>query len=151
MGKAVFISFDHGDAQQVGGLRATLTNSNSKLSFVDRSLPAPVLNAQGHPIKLLPDNPSAEKLRVEIRALMERASRMLVLLGRDTHSSEWVKWEIGEFYKRKRLGANTQQILCMRLKGSANTGAPQIVKDYGLTVVNWDTGYLARWAGSSTV
>ena len=71
--------------------------------------------------------------------MLNNASRLLVLIGRDTHSSEWVKWEIDTFKQLK----NSPKILLMRVPGDTNSGATSNGKN--LELVNWNTNYLADW------
>lgn len=136
----IFLSFDHGDADQVNGLRGLLENPNHDLTGDDRSLEEPVTDESGQPILLLPTDPRAEPVRKKIRELFDQASRMVVLIGQNTHSSLWVNWEIDEFHRRK----SARRIYAMRLKGS-RAGAPPALARVGAGPVHeWDPDALAR-------
>ncbi len=137
----IFLSFDHDDADQVNGLRGLIANPNHDLTCGDRSLKQPVLDRSGRPIKLLPTDPSSEPVRKRIRELFDQASRLVVLVGRNTHSSEWVNWEISDFAARK----SEPKIYAMRLKASQG-GAPPALAKVGVGAVNpWDPDALGRW------
>lgn len=138
----IFLSFDHDDADQVNGLRGLLANPNHELTGDDRSLKQPVTNESGQPIKLPPTDPRAEKVRTKIRDLMDQASRLVVLVGRNTHSSLWCNWEIEEWVQRKGTAAN---IYAMHLKDSRG-GPPAALAKVGVSTVHpWDPDALARW------
>src|SRR5436853_6213667 len=101
----VFVSYDHDDQKQVNGFKALKSNPNHPLDFHDHSLKEPVLDKLGRPIKHPPSDPRSQKVRDEIRGKFDRASKLVVLIGDDTHKSEWVDWEIRTFYNmKKRLG-----------------------------------------------
>jgi hypothetical protein len=141
MPKAVFISFDHDDASQVGGLRATLKNMNNSIDFLDRSLREPVKDVNGRPIMVKPSDSRAKKVKSEIIDLMNASSKMVVLIGRNTHSSEWVKWEIDKFREIKHN--DDRRIICMRLKGNTSFGKP--ANATGISIIDWDLDFLNRW------
>lgn len=142
MSKAVFISFDHDDEKQVGGLRAAISNPNNAITFLDRSLKAPVKDSYGSPIVVPPSDIRATRVKSEISSLMNESSKMVVLIGRNTHSSLWVQWEIDNF---RRTKGSSGRILCMRLRGDYTSGAPNNAG--GISVVNWDLDYLKNWIG----
>lgn len=147
----IFLSFDHGDADQVNGLRGLLENPNHDLTGDDRSLKEPVTYENGQPILLLPTDPRAEPVRKKIRELFDQASRMVVLIGQNTHSSLWVNWEIDDFHRRKSDlgGVAARRIYAMRLKGSRG-GAPAALARVGAGPVHeWDPDALARWLDTS--
>ena len=142
----IFISYDHGNAVQVEGFRGLIRNPNHALECHDRSLPSPVRDRHGQIIALLPDQPSAEPVRVAIRRLFEKCSRLVVLIGDDTHSSRWVEWEIKEFFRLKSsVGSDAaKRIRGMRLK-SARGGDPAALTGRSAPTLGWDPAALHRW------
>lgn len=90
----VFVSFDHDDQKQVGGFKLLKSNPNHPLNFQDHSLKEAVLGRTGQPIKYAPSDARSKPVRDEIISKFERASKLVVLIGDDTHKSAWVEWEI---------------------------------------------------------
>src|SRR5690348_15009022 len=101
MASNVFVSFDHDDQKQVGGLKLLKNNPAHPLDFRDHSLKEPVLDRGGRPIKYPPGDPRSKSVRDEITRKFERASKLVVLIGDETSTSAWVDWEINTFYKMK--------------------------------------------------
>jgi MTH538 TIR-like domain (DUF1863) len=97
-----FISYDHDDQQQVGGFRLLKNSPKHPLDFQDHSLKDAVRDRTGKPIKYPPSDPRSKPVRDEIVKKFDRASKLVVLIGDDTHNSEWVDWEINTFYEMKK-------------------------------------------------
>lgn len=143
----IFISFDHDDAAQVNGFRGLIENPNHPLDAYDRSLTEPVVDERGRPIKVRPGDPRAAPVKREIRRRFDRCSRLVVLVGNDTHTSEWVDWEIRAFYDMKYplSGDRTwKRIRGMWLKG-AYGGLPDALTDRSTRALEWDPITLDRW------
>ena len=104
MAANAFISFDHDDQRQVGGFRLLKSNPKHPLDFHDHSLKEPVLARSGKPLKYPPSNPRSKPVRDDIIRRFNRASKLVVLIGDATCSSEWVTWEINTFYDLKAFG-----------------------------------------------
>lgn len=135
----LFVSYIHEDDKHIELLRSIKNNDNNRISFNDRSLAKPILNEHGHVNKKLPSDPKSEPVRNCIKHLLRKSNRMLVLIGKDTHSSEWVKWEIETFFKLKQQ----PNILLMRVPYEHFAGSPACVKD--LPLVNWNVDFLKEW------
>jgi hypothetical protein len=121
MASNVFVSFDHDDQRQVGGFKLLKNNPNHPLDFQDYSLKDDVRDRSGRPIKYPPSDPRSKPVRDKILAKFDLASKLVVLIGDDTHASEWVDWEINSFYELKQplSKENTwKRIRGMTLKGS---------------------------------
>lgn len=145
----VFVSFDHDDQQQVAGFKALIRNPNHPLDFHDHSLNEPIVGRRGKPLVYPPDDARAKSVRQEILRKFDEASRMIVLIGRSTHNSTWVRWEIVTFFeKKKRLpGDTTKRIIAMRLKGCENVPLPKVLKGRSSNTIKWDLmlhGWLER-------
>lgn len=145
----VFISYDHNDQNQVNGFKAVKFNPNHPLDFHDHSLKEPVVDKAGRPIKYPPSDPRSQKVRNEIKAKFDRASKLVVLIGDQTQQSEWVDWEIRTFYDLKRPVSNEntwKRIRGMKLKGSENATLPAALCDgRSMQPLPWNPEALDRW------
>lgn len=137
--KSVFISYDHKDQNILDDIKSIKNNPNNVADFLNRSLIDPILNEHGHVNRRTPIDPKSLPVRQEIEKLLKQSSKLLVLIGRDTHSSEWVKWEIGTFTKLKKK----PDILLMRASGEQLAGAPSNAKH--LEITNWNFKKLSWW------
>jgi hypothetical protein len=137
--KSVFISYDHGDQNHLNSIKSLRLNSNNAIEFIDRSLKEPVLNSYGDINRRLPSDPASLPVRREIEKLLNLSSKLLVLVGRDTHSSEWVDWEV-ENYKRTK---SNESILFMRVPNNSSSGFSSNKKSVNVT--DWDSVKLSDW------
>lgn len=147
MTSRIFISFDHDDAAQVNGFRGLIDNPQHPLDAYDRSLTEPVVDAYGRPIKVRPSDPRAAPVKREIIRRFDTSSRLVVLIGDDTHSSEWVAWEIETFYNLKHplSGDRTwKRMRGMWLKGRTG-GKPAALAGRSTPAMEWDPVALDRW------
>ena len=149
MAKNVFVSFDHDDAKQVGGFRLLKANPNYGLDFHDHSLRQPVVGASGKPIKYPPSDPRSKPVRDEIKGKFERSSKFVVLIGENTHNSEWVEWEINTFFEMKKplSGDKTwKRIRGMLLKDQDKATIPSALYNGRSTQwLSWDPEALDKW------
>ncbi len=144
----VFLSYDFSDSQQVGALRSLLHDPNHPLAFHDRSPQAPVKGRRGKPLPYLPGDPRAKPVRKEIVRRLGQASRMVVLVGRSTHGSEWVKWEVVTFFEKKKQlqgPAATDRIIALYLKGCEGAPLPSALKGRSSQTMSWNPRALSRW------
>jgi hypothetical protein len=145
----VFVSYDHDDQKQVGGFKLLKNNPKHPLDFRDHSLKEPVTDRSGEPIKYPPSDPKSKPVRDEIIKKFENASKLVVLIGDDTHNSEWVEWEINTFIQMKKplSGDKTwKRIRGMKLKGSDNATMPDALMDGRSTKeLVWDPETLNNW------
>jgi hypothetical protein len=148
MAANVFVSFDHDDQKQVGGLRLLKSNPNHPLDYHDHSLKEAVLDRAGKPIKHPPSDARSKAVRDEIIRKFERASKLVVLIGDTTYKSEWVEWEINTFYEMKKklsVQKTWKRIRGMTLKGADNTNIPSALNDKSTKVLAWDPEALDKW------
>jgi hypothetical protein len=147
----VFVSFDHDDQRQVGGFKLLKNNPNRPLDFQDHSLKDAVRDRSGRPIKYPPSDARSKPVRDAILAKFDRASKLVVLIGDDTHASEWVDWEINAFYSLKQplSKENTwKRIRGMTLKGSEQAIVPNALYNGRSTQwLAWDPEALDKWLG----
>lgn len=144
----LFVSYDHDDQNQVAGLKSLAKNPNHPLDFHDRSLKEAVTGKGGKPLKYPPSDPRSKPVRDEILAKFAKASRLLVLIGDATSTSEWVEWEISAFYNLKKSKSEpdpSARIRGMRLKGSEKATTPKALKTKSCIVTDWDLKKLDAW------
>jgi hypothetical protein len=149
MATNVFVSFDHDDQRQVGGFKVLKNNPNHPLDFQDHSLKDAVRDRSGRPTKYPPSDARSKPVRDAILAKFDRASKLVVLIGDDTHASEWVDWEINAFYALKQplSKENTwKRIRGMTLKGSEQATIPNALYNGRSTQwLAWDPEALDKW------
>lgn len=148
MSANVFISFDHDDQKQVGGFKLLKNNPKHPLDFRDHSLKEPVTDRSGEPIKYPPSDSRSKPVRDEILKKFDNCSKLVVLIGDDTHESEWVEWEINSFFKMKKdLSGDTtwKRIRGMTLKGSDDATVPSALGGQSTKVMTWDPEFLDNW------
>jgi hypothetical protein len=149
MSANAFISFDHDDQRQAAGFKLLKNNPRHPLDFQDHSLKDAVRDRAGKPIKYPPSDQRSKPVRDEIIRKFDRASKLVVLIGDDTHLSEWVEWEINTFYalKERGSGANTwKRIRGMTLKGSEQATIPLALYNGRSTQwLAWDPEALDKW------
>jgi hypothetical protein len=144
-----FISFDHDDQQQVAGLRLLKNNPNHPLDFHDHSLKDAVRDRTGKPIKYPPSDSRSKPVRDEIISKFDRTSKLVVLIGDNTHNSEWVTWEINTFYEMKQKISKAEtwkRTRGMTLKGSDYATIPNALMNGRSTQwLGWDPEGLDKW------
>lgn len=147
----VFVSFVHEDQQQMDSFRALAKNPNHKLVFHDRSLREPVRDRVGTPLPYPPQDQRSRSVRKEIERLLDKATRMVVLVGNSTHSSYWVNWEIRRFYEMKKPlpGKTRKRIRAMKLKDCEGARFPSALKGRSTSPMNWGLAELNRWLGEN--
>lgn len=148
MAANIFVSYDHDDQKQVGAFKLLKNNPNHLLDFQDHSLKDPVLGSSGKPLKYPPSDARSKPVRDAIRKKFDRASKLVVLIGDDTHASDWVDWEIKTFYTMKEELSSDKtwkRIRGMTLKGSSGATIPAALGDRSTKVLAWDPEELDKW------
>lgn len=123
--KRVFLSFKAEDKQQVQGLRLMAANDKFDIEFFDESVRAPI------------DSANRDYIRRKIREKINRTSVTVCLIGPDTHTSNWVEWELEESFDK----GNT--VIAMALKGVDRATLPAPIKTHNLKFHAWDPNHLA--------
>jgi hypothetical protein len=118
----VFISHVHEDDEVLQGLKDMLKRNGCDLrdSSIDSSKP----------------NDATNHDYIKQQILAPRicwAGTMLVLISPDTHTSEWVDWEIE--YAEK----NAKRIVGVWARGGQDCDVPENLKKYADAVVGWNT------------
>ena len=139
----IFISYKTEDIQYVRDIQSLSKNPNNPIKFIDQSLPEPVTDEFGNIITKPPSHPEASEVRNNIYSRLESSDKLLIIVGKNTHSSQWVEWEIRSFIKINRSNA---KILLMRHKENYSSGMPIFIGNF--EVHNWDPSYLRKWQES---
>jgi hypothetical protein len=148
MAANVFVSYDHDDQRQVGAFKLLKHNPNHPLDFQDHSLKDAILGSSGKPLTYPPTDARSKPVRDAIKKKFERASKLVVLIGADTHNSDWVDWEIKTFHTMKEdiSGDKTwKRIRGMNLKGSDGATVPTALGGRSTKVLAWDPETLDKW------
>lgn len=143
----LFTSFAGEDVEQLNSFRALAKNPQHCLKFRDRSQLEPVFDKRGEPIRQPPRWPTSKPIREQIHKLLDKSTRLVVLIGETTHESEWVDWEIRTFYdkKKKHPGKPTRRLIAMRLRGHRKAKLPKAVTDLGIQAINWNPETFSEW------
>jgi hypothetical protein len=119
--KRVFISFRVEDKQKVNGLRLLAANPRFDIEFYDESVRDPF------------DSDNAEYVRRKIREKISRTSVTVCMVSEQTHTSQWVTWELEESITKGN------EIICMGFKdGPQNLILPEPAKRLKLGWWAWD-------------
>ncbi len=124
--KRVFLSFKREDLQQVQGLRLLSATPAYDLEFYDESVRGAI------------NSENADYIKRKIREKINRTSVTVCLIGKNTHKSEWVNWELQESHGKE----NT--IIAMALKGVDKAALPKLIKAEKIGFWEWDPEYLSR-------
>ncbi|UYM15466.1 TIR domain-containing protein [Endozoicomonas euniceicola] len=123
----VFISYAGENYENLQDVRAAASNPNNLITFVDRSLADPVRNSYGHINRRPPSDPASEQVKQEIQELLQQAGKLLVLVGPNTHSHEWVLWEVDTFLQ---MHSGRSRVMFMRIPGDYDSGMPRVFRGY---------------------
>src|SRR3954469_12488054 len=119
MARRIFISYQHTDQMKAKGFNLLRWNKNVDLNFVGRHLLDPV------------DSENHDYIWKQVREQIDGSSVTVVLLGRQTHTSEWVAREI-EYSANKDSPSG---VLAIRLTPDAplpqNSVVSQALADVG--------------------
>lgn len=148
MAANVFVSYDHDDQAQVGAFKLLKNNPNHPLDFQDHSLKTAVVGPSGKPLIYTPSDARSKPVRDQIEKRFARASKLVVLIGDNTHKSDWVAWEIDTFHalKEELSGDKTwKRIRGMKLKGADSAKVPGALGGQSTEVLTWDPEKLDKW------
>lgn len=124
MSKRVFISYEHdGDRDFINGIRGMIANDNIDLDFYDESVRDAI------------DSRNADYIKSKIKEKILRSSILLVIVGKDTHTSRWVLWEI------ETARNNYKSVIFMRRKNDFSSSLSDNFTK-GRQIHNWDVDFL---------
>jgi len=112
----VFISYKWGDRDYANDLKSLLSNPNNKYRQVA--------------IKERDDYRALGQTAIKnyLKGLIGECDALICLIGNDTHSSEWVKYELDV------ANSQVKKIIPVRIRGTSG-GAPNIFKNK--KILNW--------------
>ena len=90
------------------------------------------------------ENP--EYIKSIIRPKIEWAGKVIVLIGKETSSSEWVNWEIEVASKY-----SDKSIIGIFLQGSTDDDIPQSLNEFGDACVPWDSEKIIEAIEGNTI
>lgn len=126
MARRIFISFQHRDRMRAKGFNLLRWNKNVKLNFVGRHLLDPVQSTN--------ENYIGSRVKQQLRG----TSVTVVLIGKTTHKSEWVKWEIEQSVAKDKPNG----VLGILLPGAApppiDSPVGNALHQSGAEVISWD-------------
>lgn len=123
----VFISHHHKDDEHV----SKLTDLLAKRGY----------DIRNSSIRVKPENQKRLDEKRVPREVLERLLRMkvswagtvVVLIGNETHSREWVNWEIDQ------ANAQGKRIIGVYTHGGKESDIPPSLEKYGSAIVGWNT------------
>ena len=125
--KHVFISHHHKDDDEVTKLTDLLQRNGHDIR--NSSIRAKPANRERLEKGLVSDRVIERLLRRKI----SWASTVVVLIGKETHTRQWVDWEIR---KANELGKN---IVGVYARGGTEADIPSALEDYASAIVGWNT------------
>jgi hypothetical protein len=125
--KNVFISHHHKDDQGVTDFTSLLAGKDYVIR--NSSIRAKPRNAERLSKKMVSD----ETIKRLLRMKMSWAGTVVVLVGSQTHSREWVNWEIEE---AERQG---KSILGVFMRGAKDSDIPEALEKFGDGLVAWNS------------
>lgn len=123
----VFISHHHADDEAVDSLTSLLNRAGYDIR--NSSIRAKPANQQ----RLERGEVKDETIRRLLRMKISWASQVVVLIGRDTHTREWVNWEIEQANKQGK------RIVGVYERGGTEADKPPALEKYGSAIVGWNT------------
>ncbi len=114
-----FLSFDYDDIEEVNLLRAHAKNEKSEIEFIDRSVKDPI------------NSERAEYIKQKITERIRQCSQTVVYITDNTHSSDWVKWEVE---KSLQLG---KVVIAVHKGDAPPSNIPSYITDNGIKIVSW--------------
>ena len=116
----VFLSFDNDDSLLVELFRGQVKNDKLVLEFADYSIKDPI-NSQ-----------NAQYVKREIREKIRMSSAIICLVGRSTHRSRWVEWELETGHGMGKC------LIGVRLHSDHGDIAPKPLIEHDADVVDWN-------------
>ena len=117
----VFISFDVDDESMIDLLRMQAKNNKFPFEFRDYSV----------------KDPFEYGWKEEVRGLIHLSSAVIVAIGKNTHKSDAVNWEIGEAHRQGK------KVIGIRLHRKKKHKIPYTMNEYD-KITYWDTYKIAH-------
>ncbi|PVV15599.1 MAG: hypothetical protein B6D77_01745 [gamma proteobacterium symbiont of Ctena orbiculata] len=111
MSQRVFISFKAEDRKKIDGLRLLAKNPDYELDFYDESVRSPI------------NSTNAPYIKTKLKEKINRSGVVLCVVNTDTHTSEWVSWELEKAIELKK------PIVAMAVKGINRATLPSPIRN----------------------
>lgn len=122
----VFISHHHADDEHVTRMTTLLARHGYEIR--NSSIRAKPANQRRLDKGMVSDRTIKRLLRMK----MAWASTVVVIIGKETHSREWVEWEI------EKANALGKRIVGVYAHGSTEAQKPAALEDYATSIVSWN-------------
>lgn len=123
----VFISHHHADDSEVDKLTALLSRAGHDIR--NSSIRAKPANKE----RLEKGLVKPEVIRRLLRRKISWAGTVVVLVGKNTHTREWVNWEIEEANRQGK------RIVGVYKRGGTEADVPAPLEKYASSIVGWDS------------
>jgi hypothetical protein len=124
----IFISHHHADDQAVTDMTSLLSRKGYDIR--NSSIRAKPANKE----RLEKGLVRPEVIRRLLRMKISWASRVVVLIGKQTHSRPWVNWEIEEANRQGK------RIVGVYERGGTEADIPSTLEKYASAIVGWNSG-----------
>lgn len=126
MARRIFISYQHDDQMKAKGFNLLRWNKNVDIEFVGQHLLDPV------------NSSNEDYIKACIREQIAGTSVTVILIGKNTHDSDWVRWEIETSLAKE----NPNGILAIKLDSDsplpADSPVGAALRDAGAEIIGWD-------------
>jgi hypothetical protein len=126
MARRVFISYQHDDQMKAKGFNLLRWNKSVDVEFVGRHLLDPVASK------------NEDYIRQCVREQLKGTSVTVVLTGKKTPDSDWVRWEIEESVSKE----SPNGVLAIKLESDSDlpSDSPvgRILRDVGAEIMDWN-------------
>lgn len=114
----VFVSHYHEDEDGIKDMKSLIGDT---LTIKNSSVTSEKFNRAQNP----------EYIKRLLRLRIQWASKVIVLIGPNTHNSEWVDYEIRAAHKKGK------PIIGVYLRGAKDSDVPDALNDYADSIVGW--------------
>ena len=124
----IFISHHHADDESVDNLTTLLNRAGYDVR--NSSIRAKPANQR----RLDRGEVSDETIRRLLRMKISWAQKVVVLIGKNTHTRPWVDWEIEQAHKQGK------RIVGVFQRGGTDADIPAGLEKYASSIVGWNSG-----------
>lgn len=126
MARKIFISYQHKDQMKAKGFNLLKWNKNVDLEFVGKHLLDPV------------DSTNEEYIKSKVLEQLKGTSVTVVLIGKETHDSDWVKWEIEKSLDKEKPNGILAICLGKDVPLPKDSPVGKVLSDCGAEVIGWE-------------
>lgn len=115
----IFISYKWEDRDWYNGLKGLLRNPNNIYQHI--------VQDEREDLRAKGDN----TVRTHLKRIIGSCNAVICLVGQDTHSSEWVQYEL-------EVATSLQEkIIAVRIPNTTG-GVPKLIQNRGIPIIEWD-------------